>query len=567
MFIEFLKIYKGNVEIRSITFHKGVNLIVDNTPFSKGTKSGNSVGKTTVLRLIDYCLGSDGKDIYSDTEFKSSKNNELKSFLENENVLVKLGLIDKSNNRYTIERNFLSRKAKVISFDDEIISIDELRLRLNKLFFNNNSTKPSFRQLISKFIRNTPHKMSKTLRYLHGTTNDIIYESVHLFLFGVAITPELILEKSSLESKITSENNILSKITEDGNTENSLKQALLVINRDIQKLEKEKENFNIGINEENDINQLNEVKYKISKLAIRKSEKNSQLNIVKETINDLKNNKNSYDTDVIKDIYNEAKLYIPNLQKRFEEVVDFHNSMLENKIKFLSKDIPELNEKISRLEKRLSRFIKKEYELSQKLNFMFKIEDYHTIINDLHSKYELKGNKEERYNQVIELTKSINEKTERLEFVNGKLGDLEPMLESNVTIFNEYFSDFSRKLYNEEFFLSYENRNGNYKFDIQNIQANVGGGKKKGQIAAFDLAYIKFCDRMNIPSPRFILHDSTEDVSINQLMIINDIANSIDCQYIVAILADKFNGNAQQAKMVEQNKVISLQQNDKLFRF
>ena len=65
MFIKSLKIYNDNGVIRNIQFHKGLNLIVDNTPDTQ-TNTGNNVGKTTVLRLIDFCLGKDGRIIYTD---------------------------------------------------------------------------------------------------------------------------------------------------------------------------------------------------------------------------------------------------------------------------------------------------------------------------------------------------------------------------------------------------------------------------------------------------------------------------------------------------------------------
>ena len=42
--------------IRDITFNlKGLNLIVDNTPEDL-IESGNSVGKSTTIKIIDLCL-------------------------------------------------------------------------------------------------------------------------------------------------------------------------------------------------------------------------------------------------------------------------------------------------------------------------------------------------------------------------------------------------------------------------------------------------------------------------------------------------------------------------------
>ena len=53
MYLKYLIISNCNGLIRRIDFHPGLNLIVDDT--QEGTEmTGNNVGKTTVLRLIDY---------------------------------------------------------------------------------------------------------------------------------------------------------------------------------------------------------------------------------------------------------------------------------------------------------------------------------------------------------------------------------------------------------------------------------------------------------------------------------------------------------------------------------
>ena len=60
MFLKRLDIQNNDSIIRSINFHKGINLIIDETQTSDKKESGNNVGKTTVLRLIDFCLGGKG---------------------------------------------------------------------------------------------------------------------------------------------------------------------------------------------------------------------------------------------------------------------------------------------------------------------------------------------------------------------------------------------------------------------------------------------------------------------------------------------------------------------------
>ena len=62
-----LTILKNNKVVRVIEFKNGLNLIVNKRTSSK--ESGNSVGKSTLSRVLDYLFMSSGHDIYHDAEF------------------------------------------------------------------------------------------------------------------------------------------------------------------------------------------------------------------------------------------------------------------------------------------------------------------------------------------------------------------------------------------------------------------------------------------------------------------------------------------------------------------
>ena len=65
MFLKQLIISTEKDVIRTINFKMGLNLIVDDVVIAKDmTKTGNNVGKTTVLKLIYYCFGGNEKEIY-----------------------------------------------------------------------------------------------------------------------------------------------------------------------------------------------------------------------------------------------------------------------------------------------------------------------------------------------------------------------------------------------------------------------------------------------------------------------------------------------------------------------
>ena len=94
MFLKSLVIENRVKIIRNIEFHNGLNLIIDETPNNDEKATGNNIGKTTVLKLIDFCLGAKQSIIYSDSESKKEEYELVKKFLQEEEVLITLTLTE-----------------------------------------------------------------------------------------------------------------------------------------------------------------------------------------------------------------------------------------------------------------------------------------------------------------------------------------------------------------------------------------------------------------------------------------------------------------------------------------
>src|SRR5690554_4332719 len=127
MFLKSLQISTGNTIIRDIQFRKGMNLIVDE---SEDSITGNNVGKTTVLKLIDYCFGANKKIIWEDPENKKEEYLRVRDFLINKKVLITLTLTadldDPNSPMILIERNFIdSGSALIRRINGEEITSEE----------------------------------------------------------------------------------------------------------------------------------------------------------------------------------------------------------------------------------------------------------------------------------------------------------------------------------------------------------------------------------------------------------------------------------------------------------
>ncbi|HRI34125.1 MAG TPA: DUF2326 domain-containing protein, partial [Saprospiraceae bacterium] len=205
MFIKSLTITSGAKVIREIEFHKGLNLIVDE---SEHQVTGNSVGKTTALKLVDFCLGANPKHIYVDHETKKQEYKLVKDFLIENKVLITLVLtsdLDKGTEDIVIERNFLARKELIRTINGDQFTEEEFDIKLSSLIFPDHfASKPTFRQIISHNIRYKDESINNTLKTLDTYTSDAEYETLYLFLFGCEFTKGN--NKQEILAKISQEN-------------------------------------------------------------------------------------------------------------------------------------------------------------------------------------------------------------------------------------------------------------------------------------------------------------------------------------------------------------------------
>lgn len=566
MFLKSLIIQNENEIIRDIQFHKGINLIVDETSSDVKTDSGNSVGKTTVLRLIDYCLGGDGKNIYTDTEFKKI-NSKIKEFLKKNNIIITLALIDSFESTQPIEtiiqRNFLQGKDKIqkINGEDKKDTKDnkEFSASLKKIIFKTDSAKPTFRELISKNIRDEKNKLDQTIRVLSPYTTDVAYELLHLFWFGIDINrnkDELIREQNAeikIQEKLRKENN-----------PSQIEQSLTVINKEIDRLNAEKSNFNLNENYEKQLSELNTIKSEINAIASRISHLNMRINLIEESRDDLNKNYADIDAEKIKVLYETAKALMPNIQRTFEQTLAFHNEMTAQKINFITKELPELKKQVSEYHDILNSLLKKEKSLSLELSKSNLVSDLEKIISSLNSFHEQKGALEEKKAFWEQRRSNLEEIEKKLSLITDEIGAKDILIQQRITEFNQYFSDISKRLDGKHSVLSADKNKDIYKFSIDNIDGNLGTGSKKTQMASFDLSYIKFADTNNIPCLHFILQDQIETVHSNQIdNLLKEVVSEVNCQYVLPVLKDKL---PKDIENINEMKVLTLSQDEKLFK-
>lgn len=549
--------------IREIQFNeKGLNLIIDDTPESL-RESGNSVGKSTAIKIIDLCLGARSvRELYYDSDTRS-ENVVVKDFLDEFKVQAELILIDENKRGCSIKRDLFPRGKKYIF--DEPYSKQDFWDELKKIIFDLKEPRPTFRQLIPKFVRVENTAEEQMIKFLPIMTGSDVYDTIYCFLFQI-YSDELLSKKGEITERLSECQKTIQTLEKSKSISSLsvLKQSLEIINSDLKDL----------YDKRNKLSYMDEYREELDskrKLTLRINDLQEKMELVEFEIANIENSivslakeKSEINIQILQAVYQEAKSYIPTLQKNFEDMVSFHNSMIQNRIDFIQKPLNVKKELLEQYSSQLATIL----EQKEKITIEALDEGLLDELNMLNRKIEDLSLKKGEIKQSIQL---LEEQEAVRQDLNKELLVIQNQMENDgidekIKKFNQFFSDYCDKLYGEKYLLAYnENWKEEKKFpvSIASLGGKVGTGKKKAVIVAFDLAYMQYSIEMGIKVPQFVIHDKMENTHINQIKTIFEICEGIDGQYIIPILRERIDKVEQ--KYVEKAKVLELSTNNKFF--
>ena len=325
--------------IRNISFNlRGLSLIVDNTS-DESNKSGNSVGKSTVIKIIDLCLGAKSvKELYYDSDTRS-ENIEVKEFLSLYKVQAELILFDsETKGRNSIKRDLFQKGKKYIN--DIEMSQQEYLAKLKNLLFAIKEPKPTFRQLIPKFVRLSNTSEDSMIKFLPPMTSKDIYDTIYCTLFQI-FDKDIISKKSEIISQLNDCQKAINALekSESIGSLSVLKQSLELIETDLQDYYAKRKSLSYIEEYKDELNEKRKLSSRINELQEKIELLEFEISTIESSILQLSQEKSNIDLQVLKKIYMEAQSYIPNLQKKFEDVLKFHNAMIQNKITFIEEQL------------------------------------------------------------------------------------------------------------------------------------------------------------------------------------------------------------------------------------
>lgn len=568
MFLKYLTISNSHGLIRHIPFRMGLNIIT-NAPTDQATDTGNNVGKTTLLQLIDFCLGGDSKRL-----FVSGRkiNHPVQRFAISTQLKATLCLTEdlgiENSGLHIITRQFTPEGRTINTIDNIQTTNEQFQLVLQQCLWQRTHDTPSFRQIISHSIRISPSRQESSLYTLEQGTEEQ-YQSYLLYLFGA--NPDDSQSHDRLKRAIradTAFRTSLMRGTSAAALQSDIQQARLRI----QEIESQKNNLQVSAQFEDDLTQLSTIKQQIAETGVELNNLQLRESLIQESLQSIQQttlNMPYSDQHSVKDIYQQAKALCPELQRTYDELVQFHLQVNLSRHNFICQELATIQKSIRSVERRLSTLRKQESELVSQLNHSISFQDYTRIIAQLNQAHEHLG-------QLLQLHNQLRSVNERIATNQSLLNDLtrnlfspatQQHLQLQLSTFNRHFRQLSQHLYGEDFEISAQVAMGksntqHYQFE-STYPDNHSTGKRQGEITCFDLAYIPFADEESIPCLHFILNDQRELLDANQLTRAALWAErQPNVQYVVAILRSKLPEELQDDTFI----VLTLSQSDRLLR-
>lgn len=543
--------------IREIPFAKGMNFIVD---AGKDQEKGNSVGKTTILKLIDICLGAKHrKFVYYDDETKQT-NEKLKNYIIGNKINVELMIADsfdeENSTEYILSVDLYPRGKRYINGAEK--NQNDYWQQLNVILFSNIANSPTFRQLINMFVRiDQRADNNKFLKFL-DRTNDAIYENIYSYLFELQ-DQEVSNYILDLRKEIAEKNKEIKNFMSISNFKSidSINQKVSLLEATIDELNDQMGTLVNSRKFKENEEKISEIKIEYANYKDRIDELLFKRKRITEILIDAEQEiNNGIDKEVLRNLYNSTQEALGKLHKEFEDLVKFNDELVHNKIRYFNSQLEKLDEKIVFLKE------SKKQLFDKHKNIIMLIEenkiDQYTLLQNKLAEYneELGSNKSIRSTYNI-LENRVAELLKNLDKIEGGAD----VKEDALTVFNKYFSQYSEKTNGEPFML-YKTGEG-FPFGIDHVKKGLSTGTRKSIITAFDLAYQQLAKDLEKKVPNFIVHDVIETIDKVALNAIINIVNSIECQYIVAVLKEKIQGNE---LLKSSNIIVTLSENDRPFK-
>lgn len=547
------QIYSETNLFLPVEFHPGINIILGK--YSDGERSVNGIGKSTLIRLIDFALLSSSKD------WAGSKTN----FLRDQNHSVSLEFqVNKVD--YKITRLFRTPDEVYFGKNNSDImnyTVSEAKSIIGNLFFEN-ANYPNgyynnswFRNLIKFFIKDDlkNYKQHSPINFVdYQLATKTIQLAYNFYLLGLPNKnlSDLDLVQQDIRVKKNVRTEIKKQIEfESGKDISSLRTEIARLNERITRIQSNLQEFRFLENYKDVEIKLEEISKEVTQKLLKYHSYNKTLEKYQESYSfNLEVNINDIQS-LYKEVNNELASFV---KKTLQDVVDFRSQIANNRKKFLAdrekdlKDaIEELTNEIKNLENRRTQL----FGLIQEEGAFDSIKNaYESLISE---KVTLERDSA-RLNQYLETDTAIaalNKKISEISF--AVINDVQ---ESQKTI-NELRLLY-KKILDSAIFVEEATEEGYLDVTVDNSQKaspidiivsvpkNKSLGKNRFGLLAYSLTVFFHLLTSKRQLPYFLIHDGVfhgidKRTIVNTLnYIYQQISTEIPFQYIITGNEEEF---------------------------
>lgn len=538
-------ITSSNSLFKSVDFSSQFNVVLaERTRESTIKDSRNGLGKSTLIELIHFCLGS-------------STNKRLKLYLRNWEFHLRIVLRE---NDVLVSRSFDS--SSIVSIEGStatwpiqpkkegerlVLTVKEWNLVLGNLVFNlpvksSRKYSPSFRSLISYFMRRNRDAFSKAFEH-HRKQREWEKQVNNCFLLNLswenASEWQVLKDKRKLlqDLKKAAETGV---VTDMIGSSGELQAAKVRLENRIQTRNSELETYQVHP-------QYRELQEKADNLTHR-IHQGVNLNISDENLltfyqESIKSEVQPTSQDILS-VYEGIQIEMPNLvRKRLEEAQRFHSQIISNRRDFLTSEISNLRKAITERQQKIEKLVAQRSEIMSILDRHGALEEY-TKLQQIHLK-------------DVESLNEINTRIENLRRIED--AEIEYRIESDLLIqqarrdYTErqaqsekaiaIFNENSEALYDVPGSLVIDISKNGFKFDVE-IERSDSEGVSNMKIFCYDLMLAQLWSEQS-SSPHVLLHDSTifEGVDERQVALALELAckksQEFNFQYICMLNSDR----------------------------
>ncbi|WP_339217752.1 DUF2326 domain-containing protein [Ornithinibacillus sp. FSL M8-0202] len=493
--MRLIKLSSNMNSFHEVKFKDGLNLIVGrqaNPNNSDNRNTYNGVGKSLIIYLIHFCLGSNKIKVFEDKipgwEFRLD--------------------IELNGEKYSLHRN--TSKQNELYINNEKHTLTSFRNELLPKAFNIKSPIKSltFNTLFPRFIRRDRECYS---HYDTFVKKEQDYSKLlnNSFLLGLDIG--LVENKKRIRDEHKSTKDLAKNIENDStlkgyfDNKDDAEIEILDLEEEINKLEDEIDNLKISDNYHEIEKEADNAKFKRASLENKRVIINNAIR----SINKSLEIKPDISVRKVMELYRNAEKEIPEMiANEIEKTVSFHEDLLQSRKNRLYKELNKKKAQLSNINNQIKQIGNEIDEFLGYLDTHKALDEYISINNKL-SALKIKHEKLEEYQEILKAYKKKvkalqTEFTTQDQITDEYLEGIDDLLERIMQTFRELAKEF----YNKPGGITIENNEGEntLRYNITaKIQDDSSDGVNEVKIFCFDMTLLLLQQNHNM---KFLFHDS-----------------------------------------------------------